>query len=207
MPTKIRIGKALVDDAELDIDAYLEDAGFTVASRSRGGAFFNIELSENLNDAQKDQLAADLGVRLMLIETDVSDVSEAEVATKKRYMRVMDRCTERRLRLGFSFQGSTFAMDARAQVRALSLFVNRTALSYPFFIADIENTGGVQIDTAIEMLDFYQALHVALTTIEQSGITGKLTVRNATGRGGARTAAENYLTTHGCDHMIPELGT
>ncbi len=205
MPTEIQMRHSNVVDAEIDA-TYFTSRGFTVTAVQVSGQRFRVTLAENLSDEEKNALERDLRIDLVLIDTDVSDGAETEVTTKKRYMRVMDRCTETVIRRGFTFQADTFGLDTFAQMRGHRYFTIRTNLTYPFAIPNIENTGGVQINDAAEMQDFFVDMHNALFTTEQDGIANKTLVRNAADKPTARTAAEDYLTTNNCAFLIPSLG-
>ena len=205
MPTDIIFRNSNRVDAGIT-DQYFIDRGYTVTATSVDGQMARVTLAEDLTDAEKDAIERDLTIDLRMINTDVSDAGETEVATKKRYMRVMDRCTEEILRRGFVFQTQTFSLSTFAQIRLLRYFTIRNNLTYPFGAPNIENTGGIQINDATEMQDFFVAGHTHQFTVEQDGISAKTTVRNAASKAIARTAAENYLTTNGCAHLIPLLG-
>lgn len=205
MTTEIQARYSNVIDAGITA-TYFTDRGYTVNAVQRNGQRFRITLDEDLTDAEKDALELDLRLDLVLIDTDVSDGGETEITTKKRYMRVMDRCMETIIRRGFVFQTETFSLSLPAQIRLLRYHVIRANLTYPFAVANIENTGGIQVNDAAEMQDLFVAAHTAQFTIEQDAITEKTTVRNAASKAAARTAAENYLTTNGCAFLISSLG-
>lgn len=205
MTTEIQMRLSNVIDAGIDA-TYFTGRGFTVTAVQKNGQRFRVTLAEDLSDEEKNALERDLRIDLVLIDTDVSDGAETEITTKKRYMRVMDRCTETVIRRGFTFQADTFGLDTFGQMRGHRYWAIRANLSYPFAIPNIENTGGVQINDAAEMQDFFVAMHNALFTTEQDGIANKSTVRNAADKATARTAAEDYLTTNDCAYLIPSLG-
>lgn len=205
MTTEIQARHSNLRDAGITA-SYFSERGYTVNSVQTNGQRSRITLAEDLTDADKDALELDLRLDLVLIDTDVSDAGETEVTTKKRYMRVMDRCMETVIRRGFVFQTETFSLAISAQIRLLRYHVIRANLTYPFAVANIENTGGIQVNDAAEMQDLFVAGHTAQFTIEQDAITEKTTVRNAASKAAARTAAENYLTVNGCAFLIPMLG-
>jgi hypothetical protein len=205
MSTEIQARLSNIIDAGIDA-SYFSERGFTVTLTQKNGQRFRITLAEDLTDAEKDALELDLRIDLALIDTDVSDGGETEITTKKRYMRVMDRCMETIIRRGFVFQTETFSLGLAAQVRLLRYHVIRANLTYPFAVANIENTGGIQVNDAAEMQDLFVAAHTSQFATEQDAITNKTTVRNAASKAAARTAAETYLTTNGCAFLIPMLG-
>lgn len=205
MTTEIQFRHSNAVDLGID-NTYFTDRGFTVNVVQVNGQRQRVTLNEDLTDEQKDALERDLTFDLRLINTDIPDGAETETTTKKRYMRVMDRCMEEVIRRGFTFQADTYSNGTFAQIRALRYFTIRANLTYPFFIPNIENTGGVQINDAAEMQDFFVAHHSSMFTAEQDVITNKATVRNAASKVVARTAAESYLTTNGCAHLISSLG-
>ncbi len=205
MSTEIQARLSNIVDAGIDA-SYFTERGFTVTLTQKNGQRFRITLAEDLTDAEKDALELDLRLDLALIDTDVSDGGETEVTTKKRYMRVMDRCMETIVRRGFVFQTETFSLSLTAQVRLLRYHVIRANLTYPFAVANIENTGGIQVNDAAEMQDLFVAAHTSQFATEQDVISEKTTVRNAASKAAARTAAENYLTVNGCAFLIPMLG-
>lgn len=205
MPTEIQARHSNLVDAGITA-TYFTDRGFTVNSVQVQGQRTRVTLAEDLTDAEKDALELDLRNDLVLIDTDVSDGAETETTTKKRYMRVMDRCMETIIRRGFVFQTETFSLGIPAQIRLLRYHVIRANLTYPFAVANIENTGGIQVNDQAEMQDLFVAAHTAQFTVEQDAITNKTTVRNAASKAAARTAAESYLTTNGCAFLIPSLG-
>ena len=205
MPTEIQARHSNLVDAGITA-TYFTERGFTVNSVQIQGQRTRVTLAEDLTDAEKDALELDLRNDLVLIDTDVSDGAETETTTKKRYMRVMDRCMETIIRRGFVFQTETFSLGVPAQIRLLRYHVIRANLTYPFNVANIENTGGIVVNDQAEMQDLFVAAHTAQFTIEQDAITNKTTVRNAASKAAARTAAESYLTTNGCAFLIPSLG-
>lgn len=206
MATKIEFRASNAIDAGIT-SSYFADRGYTVLNQDILDGVITIELSQDLTDEQKDALERDLRIDAgTFVRSDISDAGETEVATKKRYMRVMDRCTEEVIRRGFVFQAETFSLSTFAQVRLLRYFTIRANLTYPFAVPNIENTGGIQVNDAVEMQDLFVAGHSTQFTIEQDGVTAKTTVRNAASKAAARTAAENYLTTNNCTHLIPLLG-
>lgn len=205
MSTEIQARLSNIVDAGIDA-SYFTSRGFTVDLVQTNGQRFRVTLAEDLTDAEKDALELDFRADLLLIQTDVSDGGETEITTKKRYMRVMDRCMETVIRRGFVFQTETFSLGVPAQIRLLRYFTIRTNLIYPFAVQNIENTGGIQVNDVAEMQDLFVAAHAAQFTIEQDAITEKTTVRNAASKAAARTAAEAYLTTNGCAGLIPNLG-
>jgi len=205
MSTEIQARLSNIIDAGITA-TYFTDRGFTVTATQKNGQRFRITLAEDLTDAEKDALELDFRADLLLINTDVSDGAETEITTKKRYMRVMDRCMETVIRRGFVFQTETFSLGVPAQIRLLRYHVIRANLTYPFNVANIENTGGIVVNDQAEMQDLFVAGHTAQFTIEQDAITNKTTVRNAASKAAARTAAESYLTTNGCAFLIPNLG-
>lgn len=205
MSTEIQARLSNIVDAGITA-TYFTDRGFTVTATQKNGQRFRITLAEDLTDAEKDALELDFRSDLLLIQTDVSDGAETEITTKKRYMRVMDRCMETVIRRGFVFQTETFSLGVPAQIRLLRYHVIRANLTYPFNVANIENTGGIVVNDQAEMQDLFVAAHTAQFTIEQDAITNKTTVRNAVSKAVARTAAESYLTTNGCAFLIPNLG-
>jgi len=205
MSTEIQARHSNLVDAGITA-SYFTERGFTVNSVQTDGQRTRIILAEDLTDAEKDAIELDLRIDLVLIDTDISDGAETEVTTKKRYMRVMDRCMETVIRRGFVFQTETFSLSLNAQIRLLRYHVIRANLIYPFAAPNIENTGGIQVNDAAEMQDLFVAAHTAQFTIEQDAITEKTTVRNAASKAAARTAAENYLTVNGCAFLIPMLG-
>lgn len=205
MSTEIQARLSNIVDAGIDA-SYFTERGFTVTLTQKNGQRFRITLAEDLTDAEKDALELDLRLDLALIETDVSDGGETEITTKKRYMRVMDRCMETIIRRGFVFQTETFSLAITAQIRLLRYHVIRANLTYPFAVANIENTGGIQVNDAAEMQDLFVAAHTSQFATEQDAITEKTIVRNAGSKAAARTAAENYLTVNDCAFLIPMLG-
>ena len=205
MPTEIQTRHSNIVDAGITA-TYFAERGYTVTGTVIVGQRMVITVAEDLTDAEKDALELDLRLDLALIDTDISDGAETEITTKKRYMRVMDRCMETVIRRGFVFQTQTFSLGMPAQIRLLRYFTIRANLVYPFAVANIENAGGIQVDDAIEMQDLFVAGHDAQFTVEQDAITEKTTVRNAASKAAARTAAENYLTVNGCAFLIPSLG-
>ena len=204
MPTTIKVRESNVIDAGIG-PSYFNERGFTVSSSSSLNGVTSIVLAEDLTDEQKEALGRDLRIDLPIIITDVLDAAETETTTKKRYMRVMERCTEAVIRRGFLFQAKTFSLDTFAQLRLLRYFIIRANLAYPFAVPNIENTDGIQVNDSAEMQDLFVAGHTAQFTMEQDGITNKTTVRNAASKAAARIAAETYLTTNGCVFLVSSL--
>jgi len=206
MATQIKVRRSPITDIGLDIDQYLADRGYSTDTRVKNGAFFDITLFEDLTDLQKSTLQAELALDLSAVETQVSDAGETVVVTQRRYMRVVDRCSEERIRRGFMFQAKLFGLSLFEQMRANRYYTVRAVLPYPFVIPTADNFDGVNINDQAELVSYLQTLGQATFTIEQEGITEKINIKNAVSKAAARTSIEAFLTANACTHLIPNLG-
>lgn len=208
MTTEVLVGRALADDAGIDIVQYVEDAGYTVESRVREKAVWVLTITEDLNDSQKDDLARSIVSDTQLVFTDVKQDTETAGTAKQRYKRVVDRCAELVLRRGFEHpaaSGQIYALDISSQVRFHRLFDQRSRLTYPFRILEADNAGGVNMTAAADVVDFFQDMNDAMFAIEDDATTTKQSITTTTPLAAARQIAEDYLIANNCRQLIRRL--
>lgn len=209
MTTEIQVRNSNYQDAGLT-DQYFIDRGFTVNLTQINGQIRRITLNEDLDDAAKNELQADLMNDLSMIETDVSDGGETQGTAKQRYKRVIDRCTRKRIRRGFEFpaaSGDIFPMNIEAQAMYHRLWDQRANLTYPYRIVQQDNTGGINVAGQAQMNNLFDAFHDQMTLIEQEGVDGKADVQTAANKAAARAAAVTWLElpSH-CSALVNQLG-
>jgi len=209
MATNIRVRKSNYADAEIT-DQFFIDRGFTVQGFTIDGAFRQITLNEDLTDAEKDEVNADLLDAFDFVVTDVSTGGESELTAKARYRRVIDRCTRKRIRRGFEHPTAAndiYALDSDSQSRWNRLRLHRNNLTYPFRILEQDGRGGVNINDVAEMNTFFDDYADQMDLIESEDTTAKQNINTAADAADARTAAQDWLELSGhCPALVDDLG-
>lgn len=209
MATKIKTRASNSTDAGID-GVYFNERGFTLIEQETRGGVTTWTLAEDLTDAEKDELGADLIARTTLVDVDVSDAGESVQKAKARYRRVIDRCTRKRIRRGFDHpaaSGDVYALDSDSQSRWIRLRVHRNNLTYPFRILEQDGRGGVNINDVAEMNAFFDDFADQMMLIETEQTTAHQSINTAADAAAARAEAVTWLELPGhCPALVNDLG-
>ena len=103
----------------------------------------------------------------------VAEAWVAPVTPRHEKIERINAAVASRIEAGVPFKGARVSCSLQAQVSALSAWVARASLPYPFRISTIDDTGSVSIDDASDIIALIGVMGLAVNRARADGATEK----------------------------------